>query len=117
VNRDRLARLREQAEAAGEPNGLAELAEVFLDSARASAAAIRGGVAAGDVERVSEAAHDLAGSAATIGAATLAGVCVQIEEIGRGGDLGPAAALVDTLDRELARAAQVLAEEAAPGRR
>jgi two-component system sensor histidine kinase/response regulator len=116
VNRERLGRLRAQAEAAGEPNGLAELAQVFLDSARASVAAIRAGLAAGDAERVSEAAHDLVGGASTIGAETLAGVCARVQEAGRSGDLGAAAALVDALDRELGRAAEVLAEEAAPRR-
>ena len=94
-----LARLRE-LQAPGEPDLAAELAAIFLADAPARLAAIHGAVRSGDAHALREAAHTLKGSATTFGALGVASVCRRLEDMGRGGGLDEAAALLPELDHQ-----------------
>jgi HPt (histidine-containing phosphotransfer) domain-containing protein len=57
----------------------------------------------GDGPALVQAAHALKGSAANIGAAAIAGLCAELEQLGRGGTPGGGVALLRRLETELPR--------------
>ena len=87
----------------GEPDVLKEVLQLFLDDVPARVERLRSAWQSGDAVAVQRAAHSLKGSAGNIGATDLLGVCRQLDELGRAGDLSNAAPLVTTLDAEFAR--------------
>ena len=95
----------------GEPDAVAELADLFLADAPARLHAIRAAVAQADAQRLREASHGIKGSASNLGARRLAGVCLKIETAARQGDLTAAAHLLDRLDDEFGRVRFVLEQQ------
>jgi len=87
----------------GEPDVLKEVLQLFLDDVPARVERLRSAWQGGDAVAVQRAAHSLTGSAGNIGATGLLGVCRQLDDVGRAGDLSNAASLVAALDAELAR--------------
>jgi HPt (histidine-containing phosphotransfer) domain-containing protein len=87
----------------GEPDVLNEVLQLFLDDVPARIERLRAAWQGGDAVAVQRAAHSLKGSAGNIGATDLLGVCRQLDELGRAGDLSGAAALVAALDSEFGR--------------
>ena len=94
-----------QLTAPGEPDVLAEVLRLFLSEVPLRMDRLRNGCAAGNIEEVYRAAHSLKGSAGNIGAQRLLGVCRQLDEMGRAGDLTDAAPLIAAIGVEYDRVA------------
>ncbi len=73
-------------------------------------AALRAGLAAGDAQRVSAAAHRLAGTMGTLGALGLMRHARALNAKAKAGDLNEAAGLVAAIEAEASRAARELAD-------
>ena len=69
---------------------------------------VRRAVAGDDAGELTAAAHALAGSSATIGAAHLAELCGRLERLGRSGELGSARGLAGEVETGLAEAVEAL---------
>jgi HPt (histidine-containing phosphotransfer) domain-containing protein len=89
--------------APGEPDVLAEVLNLFLDEVPGRMIRLRNAWAAGNIEEVHRVAHSLKGSAGNIGARRLYGVCAQLDEKTKSGDLAGAAPLVDALGVEFGK--------------
>ena len=89
----------------GDPDVLTEVLQLFLQEVPPRMDRLRNACALGNIEEVYRAAHSLKGSAGNIGAQRLMGVCRQIDEMGRAGDLAGAAPLLDALRLEYQRVA------------
>ena len=87
----------------GEPDVLAEVLELFLQDVPRRIEKLRAAYDASDAVELHRAAHSLKGSAGNIGAQALYGVCRQLDEKGRAGDLADAKPLVEALVAEYAR--------------
>ena len=84
----------------GEPDVLAEVLQLFLQEVPLRMDRLRIAYAAGNIEEVYRAAHSLKGSAGNIGAQRLMGVCRQLDDMGRAGDLSDAAPVVAAIKFE-----------------
>jgi two-component system sensor histidine kinase/response regulator len=101
VDPDRLAILREL----GPADGLGLLpaaADAFRRDVPARLAALREAVKDGSGPALVRAAHVLKGAAANIGATAVAGLCQELEVMGRNGDHDDGPQLLSRLDAELA---------------
>ena len=87
----------------GEPDVLGEVLAMFLTEVPPRIDRLRIAWAAGNIEEVHRAAHSLKGSAGNIGARRLHGVCAQLDEKTKSGDLAGAAPLVDALGVEFGK--------------
>jgi CheY-like chemotaxis protein len=105
-----IAALRE-LQAAGEPDVLGQLIDVFLDDARVQLASLAEAIRQSDAAAIYQAAHRLRGGAANLGAAALAKHCADLEALGRAGALSGADALLQAITAELRRVEQALAAE------
>ncbi len=99
----------------GDRDFLQELIETFLLDAPEQFAALRTALEPPDAATFQRAAHSLKSNAAAFGAADLAALCRQLEEIGKSGDLSAAAALLEQADASYQRAAAALESLAAGG--
>ena len=99
LDRAVMATLR-QLTTPGEPDVLTEVLRLFLQEVPPRMDRLRIAYAAGNIEEVYRAAHSLKGSAGNIGAQRFMGVCRQLDEMGRAGDLADAAPLVNALALE-----------------
>ncbi len=108
INPDKLASIR-----ALDPGGgnrlLAQIVSAFRDNIPSVMIEMRSGLPAGDADRLRRAAHGLKSSAGNVGAETLAGLCRQVEDKARQGDLAAMDALVNEIEAEAARASDALA--------
>jgi HPt (histidine-containing phosphotransfer) domain-containing protein len=84
----------------GEPDILAELADLFFEDTPARLAVLRAAWEAGDAEALGQTAHALKGSCANLGARKMAETAKLLEEAGRRGDLPATPRLLDRLDDE-----------------
>lgn len=84
----------------GDAESLREMIDAFLEEGPARLAEARVGIDTGDVTLTGRAAHTLRSNALTFGAFGMAEVARQIETAARAGDLGAAAELLPTLERE-----------------
>ena len=101
VDPERLAILREL----GPEDGMGLLpatAEAFRRDVPARLAALRQAIDNGGGPALSQAAHALKGAAANIGATALAGLCAELELMGRNGNHDVGLQLLSRLERELA---------------
>jgi len=87
---------------------LAELIQTFLEDAPEQLAAIRDAMAGGDAEVVRRAAHSMKSNSASFGAMALSGLCKQLEDLGKEGDLEAAVAVVPQVEAAYAQAEQAL---------
>ena len=107
VDRKRLGSLA-QLDVDGKEGLLASLVDMFAAEAPKRLEAMRTQLAGGDANGLMETAHTLKGTAATLGATTVADVSRELEMLARSGALAGGAVLVDRLEREVARAETVL---------
>lgn len=77
---------------------LAETVEMLVSDGPALLAQIRAGVAAGDAAAVGKHAHTLKGMISNFCAPDAQACALEVERIGKGGDLGAAPAAVETLE-------------------
>ncbi len=101
-----IANLREVG--GGSDDFVAELAGIYLEDAPPRIAVMRDAVRTDNAAKLAGAAHALKSSSGNIGAAVVRDLCTELETIGRAGDTSQAAATVEALEREYARAAEQL---------
>jgi HPt (histidine-containing phosphotransfer) domain-containing protein len=82
----------------GDTELLREVVELFRADTPSRMEEVRAAVAAGDAGRLKRAAHTLKGAASNFGAAAVVAVALELEVMGRTGDLGRAAAARDRLE-------------------
>ncbi len=87
-----------QALGGGDPQFLAELIETFLEDAPGLLRQLRAAEDAGDADTVRLLAHGLKSNGAEFGALALSERCKELEMLGRSGQLGGAAALLDQVE-------------------
>jgi signal transduction histidine kinase/DNA-binding response OmpR family regulator/HPt (histidine-containing phosphotransfer) domain-containing protein len=92
----------------GEFASLAELIASFLDEAPRLLAELDQSVASGDAAGVRRVAHSLKSNGADFGAVAFAGLCRELEMMGKGGELSGAADLAARLGAEYAKVAAAL---------
>jgi PAS domain S-box-containing protein len=91
-----LANLREL----GGDEFLAEVIDAFLADAPGLVATLRRSLDDGSAEELRRAAHTLKSNGATLGAATFAEQCRDLEQLAKSGELDGAAELVDRIEQE-----------------
>jgi HPt (histidine-containing phosphotransfer) domain-containing protein len=101
----------EEAQVEGEPDLVVELLDLYAEDAPRRLDAIRGALAARDLETLRRAAHGLKGGSASLGARRMTALCEQLgrlsgPELPRGGEM-----LLTCLEREFARVRLVFAAE------
>ena len=84
----------------GEPDVLTEVLQLFLQEVPPRMDRLRIACAVGNIKEVYRTAHSLKGSAGNIGAQRLMGVCRQLDEMARAGDLTEVAPLLAALGLE-----------------
>jgi CheY-like chemotaxis protein/HPt (histidine-containing phosphotransfer) domain-containing protein len=91
----------------GAPSLLAKVIGVYLDNSPTLVQRLREAVAQGDAKALRETAHSLKSSSANLGAASLAALCKELEQMGRDGQLQGAAEKLSALQQHylLVRAA------------
>ena len=92
-----------QLTAAGEPNVLAEILQLFLDEVPKKIRALQATIDAGDGAEAARLAHSLRGSAGNIGASSMMDACRRIEDLARAGDLAAVTQLLPGLTSEYHR--------------
>lgn len=106
LDRSRLDVLRQLGPADGQ-GLLPPLVRAFLEERQTRVASLEQAAREGDSQALEEAAHQLKGSAANIGAREVAAVCARLEAIGRSREVA-ATELLDQLTDELERASRAL---------
>jgi HPt (histidine-containing phosphotransfer) domain-containing protein len=81
-----------------DPQFITQLIDTFLEDAPTQLDRLRVAVAAGDAPAVRLIAHGLKSNGAEFGATAFAGLCRDLEQIGRSGRLEGAASLMDRID-------------------
>jgi HPt (histidine-containing phosphotransfer) domain-containing protein len=107
---DALRELRE-LEAMGEAHLVSSVIDAYLASSARLERALVEAARSHDAEALARAAHPLKSSSAQVGADRLAGLCKELESLGRAGDIADAAARVDAVCEELERVREMLAAE------
>ena len=110
AGREALARLRRF----GGDRLVRDLWTIFAEDAPGRLAAARAGAATGDAAAVRLATHSLRSSCAQLGAAEAAALSDAAEQAALRGDLAPVPAMVDGIERALARYARWLEGEIGP---
>ncbi|ACZ43093.1 Hpt protein [Thermobaculum terrenum ATCC BAA-798] len=108
LSRQALEAIREMA---GSEEVFGELIEMFITDSQERLATIERALVEQDAEALGSAAHALKGSCANFGAAHLEELCRQLQEMGYGGDLEGARALLPQVRLELERLHAALARE------
>jgi HPt (histidine-containing phosphotransfer) domain-containing protein len=105
-----LMNLRELQEE-GEPDILAELAELFLSDALPQLEALREATESGDASSIERVAHTLKGSCGNMGAIKMSTLCAELEDLGHSRDLSRAPVLIERLEAEYGRVRPALEVE------
>lgn len=87
----------------GEPDFAQEMINLFLESAPLLIEALRGAIDAGDAAQLQRNAHTLKGSSASLGARRVSAVCLELEKLGRAGELAGASKWLAELEHEFNR--------------
>ena len=93
---------------------LREIVGIFLEDTPQRIAELAQGLAAGDAQKFTRAAHSIKGSAANLGAAALRAVAEKLEHQSRTDGLGAVTPLVAEIKAEFARAETELRRIIAP---
>ena len=88
----------------GQPDVVTEFIDVFLEDLPTRTDRLRQAVGSQSPAELKSAAHALKGSAASVGAVVVSGICAQIEAIGRAGSADGTAELMTQLEPEITRA-------------
>jgi len=92
----------------------AELVATFLEGTPTHLSLLHGAVERGQASTAAEEAHAIKGSAATMGAAAVARLAAEIEELGRAGDLAGAKPRLAALEQALEHTGPLLLAEVRP---
>ncbi len=92
----------------GQPDVVTEFIDVFLEDLPLRTDRLRQAVDSKNPVELKSAAHALKGSAGSVGAIIVSGLCAQIEAIGRAGSVAGTESLFVQLEPEIARAADEL---------
>lgn len=95
---------------AAQPGFLTEIYAVFLKDAEERLAHIRAGLAAGDADKVSKAAHALKGASGGVCASTFSDLLRGIEHAGRADDLAAVRESMEAVEAEHARVRTAIAD-------
>ena len=87
----------------GKKEVLTKIVTVFLGNVKDQIGTIRQAIAQGNAEAVRKEAHSIKGGAANLTADSLSRASLELEDIGRSGDLGQAPDTLDRLEEELHR--------------
>ena len=87
----------------GKEDVVTRIVAAFLDNVKGQIGTIRQAIAQGNAEVVREEAHSIKGGAANLTADSLSGAALELEDIGRSGDLGQAPDALDRLEEEFHR--------------
>lgn len=98
----------------GDPTLVPELVSMYLTEAATRLAVLRAAVRDGNGGQVQLTAHSLRGSSAALGLSAVAASCRILEDEARGGSLEQGLAHTDTIEVEIDRAREWLAEYARP---
>ncbi len=99
IDHSALERLRDLQQE-GEPDILAELVELFIDDVPPWLKTLRRAVKEGDEGSIERVARALKGSCENMGVSRMAGICADLQEIGRSGNLPRAPELLGKLEAE-----------------
>jgi two-component system, sensor histidine kinase and response regulator len=110
IDRSVLAGLRE-LQVEGEPDIVAELAQMYLEEVPLRLTELRDAVEIGDAPSVERIAHTLKGSSGSMGAVGMEVICAGLEEIGGSEELETAPALISRLEEEFGRVRVAFGEE------
>jgi two-component system, sensor histidine kinase and response regulator len=92
----------------GEPDPLAEVADLFLEDTPARLLQLHTHLTGADTAALSSSAHSLKGSASNLGARHLAALCLSLEKQARENNLAGAKLLLDQVEQEFKRVKQAL---------
>jgi signal transduction histidine kinase/CheY-like chemotaxis protein/HPt (histidine-containing phosphotransfer) domain-containing protein len=95
----------------GGPNIVHRVISSYLKDSVQLIEAIRAAIAQNDPPTLHRAAHSLKSTSATVGAQSLAGLCKDLEAIGRASTIDNAAALLPVIEREYQQVATALRSE------
>ncbi len=95
IDRAQLSSLRELA--AGDDSFVVAVIDAFLPQLESTPGDLRQALGQGDAQAVAELAHSLKGSAANVGAMDVRDLALEIEQLGRAGDLQAVSPLIDRL--------------------
>jgi HPt (histidine-containing phosphotransfer) domain-containing protein len=102
----------------GEMDFVDELVDTYVDDGQQQVAALRDAIAAGDTAALVRPAHSLKSNSLNVGAMDLGGLCRELEEQARGGEVPDAAERVAAIDAGFAGVREALladrAERAGP---
>jgi CheY-like chemotaxis protein len=87
----------------GKPDLVEKVISLYLNDAQSLCHTIHEAVGKGDPQALSKAAHSLKSSSANVGAVKLAGLCKELEILGRGNTIGNAEVIVNQMDAEYKR--------------
>jgi two-component system, sensor histidine kinase and response regulator len=105
-----LAGLRE-LQVEGEPDIVAELAQMYLEDVPLRLTELRDAVEIGGAPSVERIAHSLKGSSGSMGAVRMEAICAELEKLGRSKELTTAPALISQLEEEFGRVRTVFEDE------
>jgi signal transduction histidine kinase/DNA-binding response OmpR family regulator/HPt (histidine-containing phosphotransfer) domain-containing protein len=94
----------------GAPDILAKIINLYLENSPGLVAGMHEALASQDADKLRTCAHTLKSSSANVGAETLAGLCKELEAMGRDAKLVGAAATLDVVDFEFKAACKALKE-------
>jgi HPt (histidine-containing phosphotransfer) domain-containing protein len=92
----------------GDKEFLVELMQDYLDDSPRQLATMETALVAGDAEGLRRAAHSLKSNSITFGATNLAGLCKELEDLGKSGKLDGAGAKIVGASAEYERVRQAL---------
>ena len=95
----------------GQPNLVYEVIDLFVSDAPGHLQALRDALETGDTHLLARTAHRLLSATQNIGAHNMSGLCLEIERLGRQGELGALARVVPNLARELEKVCEALKAE------
>ncbi len=107
---DQLRELNED----GEPDILTELIDLFLRDTPPRLVALKDAIKEGDAQAISQTAHTLKGSSASLGATRLAALNAELEKKAAHGSLEEASGVLAQLDNEFERVRHVLESKRLP---
>jgi len=114
INRDELETIR-QLQDEGEPDLLSQVISLYLDDTPALLNSLREAVSKKDVRNVRMIAHRLKSGSAYLGAAAMAGLCQQLEDLAHKNELGEAEVFLNRINKEFKVVTAVLLNESARG--
>jgi HPt (histidine-containing phosphotransfer) domain-containing protein len=87
----------------GDADLLGEIVELFLEDGPRVVERLRGAVARGDADEIERAAHSLKGALLNMSANPLAALALELENLGREGELARCGGVLEALETKMVR--------------